>query len=52
MKEKDIRSDIIEAAISSYGIDGMIKIYKKSFALNKIINKETNLLICRFQIFN
>ena len=41
MKEKDIRSDIIEAAISSYGIDNMIKIYKKALTLNKLINKDT-----------
>ena len=41
MKEKDIRSDIIEAAISSYGINSMIKIYKKALTLNKLINKDT-----------
>ena len=41
MKEKNIRSDIIEAAISSYGIDNMIKIYKKALTLNKLINKDT-----------
>jgi len=41
MKEKDIRSDIIEAALSSYGIDNMIKIYKKALTLNKLINKDT-----------
>ena len=40
MKEKDIRSDIIEAALSSYGIDNMIKIYKKALTLNKLINKD------------
>ena len=40
MKEKDIRSDIIEAAISSYGIDNIIKVYKKASTLNKLIDKE------------
>ena len=34
MKEKKIRNDIIEASISSYGIDHMNKIYKKS--INKV----------------
>ena len=41
MKEKEIRSDIIEAAISSYSIDNMIKIYNKAVTLNKLINKDT-----------
>ncbi len=41
MKEKDIRHDIIEAAISSYGIDNMMKVYKKAITLNKFINKDT-----------
>ncbi len=41
MKEKEIRSDIIEAAINSYGADSMIKVYKKALTLNKLINKET-----------
>ena len=40
MKEKNIRSDIIEAAINSYGIDNMIKVYKKALTLNKLINKD------------
>ena len=40
MKEKKIRPDIIEAAISSYGIDHMNKIYKKSIILNTEIKKE------------
>ena len=39
MKEKNIRSDIIESAISSYGIDNILKIYKKSTILNKLISK-------------
>ncbi len=39
MKEKNIRSDIIESAISSYGIDNILKIYKKSIILNKLISK-------------
>jgi glycyl-tRNA synthetase beta chain len=41
MKEKKIRSDITEAAINSYGIDHMNKIYKKALTLNNLIAKET-----------
>ena len=40
MKEKSIRQDIIEAAISSYSIDQILKIYNKSVVLNKLIKKE------------
>ena len=40
MKDKAIRSDIIECAISSYGIDNILKIYKKSNTLNYLINKK------------
>jgi glycyl-tRNA synthetase beta chain len=40
MKEKNIRQDIIEAAISSYSIDQILKIYDKSVVLNKLIKKE------------
>jgi len=40
MKEKKIRADIIEATISSYGIDHMNKIYKKASTLNNLITKE------------
>jgi len=40
MKEKEIRADIIEATISSYGIDHMNKIYKKASTLNNLITKE------------
>ena len=40
MKEKKIRVDIIEAAISSYGIDNMNKIYNKALILNNQIKKE------------
>ena len=40
MKEKKIRSDIIEASISSYGIDHMNKIYRKALTLNSLIKKE------------
>jgi len=40
MKEKKIRADITDAAISSYGIDHMNKIYKKALILNnEITNK-------------
>ena len=40
MKEKGIRQDIIEAAISSYNIDQILKIYSKAVVLNKLISKE------------
>ena len=40
MKEKNIRSDIIEAAINSYGINNMVKAYNKALILNKLINQE------------
>jgi len=40
MKEKKIRADIIEASISSYGIDHMNKIYKKALTLNNVIKTE------------
>jgi len=40
MKEKKIRIDIIDACISSYGIDHLNKIYRKALALNNIINKQ------------
>ena len=41
MKEKNIRPDIIEAAIDSHGIDNIIKVYRKALTLNKLINKDT-----------
>ncbi len=40
MKEKKIRTDIIEASINSYEIGNFNKIYRKAIALNNIINKE------------
>ena len=40
MKKKNIRSDIIEASINSYGIDNMVKAYNKALILNKLINQE------------
>ena len=40
MKEKNIRTDIIEASLNSFGINEITKIYKKSTTLNKFINKE------------
>ena len=40
LKEKQIRNDIIESASSSFTIDELLKIYKKSQVLNKSINKE------------
>tara|TARA_Y100000590_G_scaffold441082_1_gene567285 strand:+ start:840 stop:2906 length:2067 start_codon:yes stop_codon:yes gene_type:complete len=45
MKEKDIRLDIIDAGLNSFGIDKLTKIYKKSISLNKIINKEVGIKI-------
>ncbi len=39
LKEKQIRQDIVESSFSSYGIDELNKIYKKSIFLNKNINK-------------
>ena len=41
MKEKDIRIDIVEASISSLGVDHMNKIFQKASTLNKVINKQT-----------
>ncbi len=38
MKDKSIRTDITECALSSYGIDSILKVYKKSITLNKLIN--------------
>ncbi len=40
MKEQNLRLDIIDAAISSYDIDNIIKLYKKALILNKLINRE------------
>jgi len=40
MKEKNIRLDIIDASLNSFGINEITKTYQKSIALNKIINKE------------
>jgi len=40
MKEKQIRADIIEASLGSYGIDHMNKIYKKALTLNSLISEE------------
>ncbi|MDC3100341.1 glycine--tRNA ligase subunit beta [Candidatus Pelagibacter sp.] len=39
MKEKNIRSDIIECSMSSYNTDQIYKIYNKAFILNKLIDK-------------
>ena len=46
MKEKEIRFDIIEAGLNSFGLDQITKIYQKSLVLNKVINKEigTNII--------
>ena len=40
MKEKKIRADIIEASISSYGIDHINKIFRKASTLDDLIKKE------------
>ncbi len=40
LKEKDIRSDIIECSINSHGIDDLLKIFNKSLNLNKNIKKD------------
>ena len=41
MKEKGIRNDIIESVTLNYNIDIILKIYKKTLTLNKLISKET-----------
>ncbi len=38
MKEKNIRGDIVNSGLSSFGIDNLNKIFKKSSAINKVIN--------------
>ncbi len=43
MREKKIREDIINSSIKSYGIDHLVKIYKKAFELNKLIDKKIGL---------
>ena len=43
LKDKQIRLDIIDSAISSFGIDDLMKIYKKSIFLNKNIKKDFGL---------
>mgnify|MGYP001037355241 FL=1 len=40
MKEKSIRHDIIDAAVSIYNIDQNLRIYNKANILNKLITKE------------
>lgn len=43
LKEKNIRSDIIECSTNSYGIDDLLKIFNKSSNLNKNIKKDFGL---------
>jgi len=43
MKEKNIRIDIINASLNSFGVNQVTQIYKKSLALNKVINKESGM---------
>ena len=40
LKEKNIRSDIIECSTNSYGMDDLLKIFNKSLNLNKNIKKD------------
>ncbi len=40
MREKNIRQDIIMSGINTYGINDINKIFKKCFAINKVINAE------------
>ena len=50
MKEKNIRSDIIDASLNSLGINQITDAYKKSFVLNKFINKEIgNIIITSYK---
>ena len=37
MKERGIRSDIINASLNNNEINSISKVYRKSFALNKIV---------------
>ena len=43
LKERNIRSDIIECSTNSYGIDDLLKIFNKSLNLNKNIKKDFGL---------
>ena len=43
LKDKNIRSDIIECSTNSYGIDDLLKIFNKSLNLNKNIKKDFGL---------
>ena len=45
MIEKDVRIDIIDASLKSFGINQITMIYKKSFVFNKLINKEIGMNI-------
>jgi len=40
MKEKEIRNDIIESVTLNYNIDNILKDYRKTLSLNKLISKE------------
>ena len=40
MKEKEIRTDIIESAIGNNGIDNILDIYKKALNFNKVIKRQ------------
>ena len=43
LKEKNIRSDIIECSTNTYGLDDLLKIFNKSLNLNKNIKKDFGL---------
>ena len=40
LKEKRIRTDIVEASISSHNNDNFLELYKKTLTMNKFISKE------------
>ena len=40
LKDENIKSDIIEAALSSHAGDNFYDLYKKNIMMNKYINKE------------
>ena len=40
LKEKKIRTDIIEASVSSHLNDNFLELYKKSLIINRFISKD------------
>ncbi len=43
LRDKNIKSDIIEASVSSYFSDNYFDLYKKNTSMNKYINKEAGI---------